>query len=74
MLGQNPIQLEEKDKKPFFYHKGEFYCGASISPEAEILNIKKKDPETEKLNFTGFNIIMVQLANKIGLYLTGKED
>lgn len=74
MFGQNPIQLGENDKKPFFYHNGEFYCGASIKTETAILNKKKKDPTTDKISFEGFNIIMVALADKIGLYLTGKED
>ena len=74
MFGLNPIQLGENDKQPMFYNNGVFYCGARFQPDCAILDINKKDPETNKLNFKGFNEVLGALSTKIGDYLTGKDD
>lgn len=70
MFGLNPVQLGENDKKPFFYHNGQFYCGTRLQPDVPILKINKKDPDSNKLNFTGFKEIFDAMATKMGTYLT----
>lgn len=73
MFGLNPIQLGENDKKPFFYHNGQFFCGIRFQPDIAILNINKKDTESNKLNFTGFKEVFDAMSKKMVNYLTGKE-
>jgi hypothetical protein len=38
------------------------------------LSKSKKVPDSDKINIAGFNILVMALADKIGMYLTGKED
>ena len=74
MFGPNPIQPGENDKKPMFYNHGVFYCGVRYQPDCAILDIDKKKPETQKLDFKGFNEVLGALSTKMGDYLTGKDD
>jgi hypothetical protein len=62
MLGRNPVQPGEGEKKPMFYRRGQFYCATRFQPDVIIFNSKKKDPTTQKLDATGFDNVVLGLA------------
>jgi len=69
MFGPNPTPLPEGKTKKFNYFNGKFYCGTRINPEVLIWNKNKKKPETDKLDFTGYDIVFQAMAEKMGTYL-----
>jgi len=69
MFGPNPTPLPEGKTKKFNYFNGKFYCGTRINPEILIWNKTKKDPDSENLNFTGFEYVMQAMTEKMGTYL-----
>jgi hypothetical protein len=52
MFGPNPTMPEVSKGGMIPHVKGLFYYGGSVNPETLIYNKNKKDPETDKLNFT----------------------
>ena len=69
MFGPNPTKLPEGKKKKFNFFKGKFYCGTRVNTELLIWKKKKKKPETEKLDFRGFDIVMQAMTKEMGEYL-----
>jgi len=69
MLGKNPLEIKEGEKKPMFYRKGQFYCATRFQPDVIIFNGKKKKPETLTLNPAGFDNVVLGLATPLCSYL-----
>lgn len=75
MFGPNPVMPEGESKHGVIPHvKGLFYVGTSTNPEQVIYNKNKKDPESDKLNFAGFDHIYVALATKMGEYIKESKE
>ncbi len=73
MLGKNPVQVNEGDKKPKFYRRGLLYCATRFQPDVAIYNYSKKDEKTHDLDITGFDNVVLGLGTGICKYLkTGK--
>lgn len=70
MMGLNPLQPAEGEKKPMFYRPGQFYCATRFQPDVIIYNGKKKKPETLSLDPTGFDNVVLGLSNVMCTYLT----
>ncbi len=68
----NPPEGESKHTGLIPHVKGLFYYGASVIPETLIYSEKKKDPESLKLNFTGFDLIYTALVREFGEYYKNK--
>jgi len=74
IFGPNPTPPEGESKHGMIPHvRGLFYYGGSVIPETLIYNEKKKDPETAKLNFTGFDNIYTALVRDFGEYYKEKQ-
>ena len=74
MFGPNPTMPEGESKHGIIPHvKGLFYCGFSVNPETLIYKESKKDPESNKLNFGGFNNIFIALSNEMNNYINEKK-
>jgi len=69
MFGPNPTKLPEGKDKKFNYFNGQFYCGTRVNTELLIWKPHKKDPNTQNLDFTGFDNVMSAMAIKMGTYL-----
>jgi len=69
MFGPNPTQLPEGKTKKFNYFNGQFYCGTRVNTELAIWKPSKKDPNTENLDFTGFDNVMGAMTERMGTYL-----
>ena len=75
MFGPNPVMPEGESKHGAIPHvKGLFYVGVSANPEDVIYNQNKKDPESSKLNFKGFDHIYVALTQKMGEYIKESKE
>lgn len=71
MFGPNPDMPENMESKYGIipHIKGEFYCGVSVNPEMALFHYNKKKPETQKFDFTGFDIIYTAMVKKMGDYI-----
>lgn len=74
MFGPNPTMPEVSKGGMIPHVKGLFYYGGSVNPETLIYNKNKKDPETDKLNFTGFDNIYIALVRDFGEYYKKKME
>ncbi len=72
MFGPNPVMPEVSKGGIIPHVKGLFYCGYSVNPGALIYNESKKDPESKKLNFAGFDNIYIAIIEEMGNYLKGE--
>ncbi|HAN78515.1 MAG TPA: hypothetical protein DCQ31_12505 [Bacteroidales bacterium] len=73
LFGPNPTMPEGESKHGVIPHvKGLFYYGASVNPETIIYDENKKDPESKKLNFAGFDLIYTACVKSFGKYYTSK--
>jgi hypothetical protein len=69
MFGPNPTALPAGKEKKFNYFSGQFYCGTRLNTELDIWKKDKKDPETAKLNFEGFDTVIKAMTTRMGDYL-----
>jgi len=74
LFGPNPIMPEVSKGGMIPHVKGLFYYGGSVNPETLIYNVDKKDPETQKLNFTGFDLIYIAQVRAFGEYYKEKME
>ena len=74
MFGPNPTMPEVSKGGIIPHVKGLFYYGGSVIPETLIYNESKKDPETAKLNFAGFDLIYTALVRDFGAYYKEKME
>jgi hypothetical protein len=74
MFGPNPTMPEVSKGGMIPHVKGLFYYGGSVIPETLIYNKNKKDPETDKLNFAGFDNIYIALVRDFGEYYKKKME
>jgi hypothetical protein len=72
MFGPNPVMPEVSKGGVIPHVKGLFYYGASANPEALIYNVNKKVPDSDKLNFSGFDTMYIALVRSFGEYYKDK--
>lgn len=75
MFGPNPVMPEGESKHGMIPHvKGLFYVGTSVNPEEIMFNSKKKEPATQKFDFTSFDLIYTAMASKMLEYITESKE
>ena len=69
-FGPNPNMPEGNESKHGVipHATGLFYCGTRVNPEVPILNVNKKKPETQKLDFAGFDAMLREMAKSTAEY------
>lgn len=68
MFGPNPVALPEGKDKKFNYFPSQMYIGTRVNVGVPILNEKKKDPESSKLNFEGYGKIIEAMTIRMKAY------
>ncbi len=69
MYGPNPKNLEpgNETKEPGrFYSRGLVYPGVRLRVGVPLISVNKKDPDSSRMDATGFSVIMEQMAKKMG--------
>jgi hypothetical protein len=74
IFGPNPVMPEVSKGGMIPHVKGLFYYGSSINPETLIYNQSKKVPDSDKLNFTGFDLIYIAHVKEFGAYYKDKME
>jgi hypothetical protein len=74
IFGPNPVMPEVSKGGVIPHVKGLFYFGASANPETLIYNENKKVPDSDKLNFTGFDTMYIALVREFGAYYKDKTE
>lgn len=72
IFGPNPVMPEVSKGGMIPHVKGLFYFGASANPETLIYNVNKKVPDSDKLNFGGFDNMYIALVREFGEYYKDK--
>jgi len=67
LMGPNPVQLSEDDKKPLVYRKGVYYAACRVP-----IGTPTSDKNNPMVITNGYANIMTALSNKIGKFLVEK--